>query len=184
VLIALAAFGLIRQPRQPVVLMLAAIYTSFWLGQLYNVLLLFTAKGVATSMGWYMYTVVAAEVAISIIGLKALAPARLRDYVPFAGISLFVLLDIYTLHAVALPYYAGLIAHRPNGSIAALDATDMQRIGLGEILARLTAYKAGILSPWILLALWAGYVVATGGLLIVGMRCRTAEDHFCSEAIQ
>jgi hypothetical protein len=52
---------------------------------------------------------------------------------------------------------------------------DIQRIGLGEILARLMAYKAGILSQWRLLALWAGYLIVTGGL--VGGRNVFAADN-------
>ena len=56
---ALAAIGLIFRLGQPAVLWLAAIYGSFWLGQLYNVVLQFLTKGLAGSMGWYMYAVVA-----------------------------------------------------------------------------------------------------------------------------
>jgi hypothetical protein len=100
----------------------------------------------------------------------------LRRYVPLIGISLFVLLDLYTMHGIALPYYAGVIAHRPNGSIAAFHAPDMGRVGFGEIFTRLTAYKTGILSQWSLLALWGAYLVATGGLVAIGMRCAIAQN--------
>ena len=61
-LIVPAAIALVRLGRQPAIVALAVLYATFWIGQLYNVLLLFLAKGMATSMGWYMYTVVAAEV--------------------------------------------------------------------------------------------------------------------------
>jgi hypothetical protein len=174
--IALAALGVVRQLRQPAILAVMAVYAAFWLGQLYNVLLLFAAKGMATSMGWYLYAVIAAEAALWIAGLRAVAPAGLRRHVPLIGISLLVLLDFYTIHAVALPYYAGVIAHRANGSIAALHAADIGRVGFAEILTRLTAYKTGVLGEGTLLALWGGYLGATIGLIAIGVRCSTEND--------
>ncbi len=170
-LIALAALGVIWQLRQPAILALTTLYGAFWLGQLYHVVLLFAATGIATSMGCYLYAAVGAQTALSLAGLRAIAPAGLRRYVPLIGISLFLLLDLYTVHAVALPYYSGVIAHRPNGSIAALHAADVSRVGLAEIVTRLTAFKGGILSEWTLLALWGAYLVATGGLVAIGVRC-------------
>jgi 4-amino-4-deoxy-L-arabinose transferase-like glycosyltransferase len=170
-LIALAALGILRQLRHPVVLVLAGVYASFWLGQLYNVLLLYAAKGMATSMGWYMYAVIAAEAALAVAGLRSVTPARLRRYVPLAVISLFVLLDLYTVHGVALPYYSGAIAHRPGGPLAHLRVADAAGIGFGEIFTRLTAYKTGILNRGSLLALWGAYLAATGGLVAAGIRC-------------
>ena len=85
---------------------LAAVYAAFWLAQLYNVSLIFMSKGVPTSMGWYLYAVIAAEVVLC----AATIP-------PIVGVVLFAALDLYAMHFVALPYYAGLIHHKPNGAL-------------------------------------------------------------------
>ena len=82
------------------------------------------------SMGWYMYAVVAAEVAICVAGLRALSPPKWRQWVPFAGASLFALLDLYTVHFVAVPYYTGMIAHRANDALAAFHLHDLSPIGI------------------------------------------------------
>ena len=116
------------------------------------------------SMGWYMYAVIAAEVAVCTAGLRALAPPRWRQWVPFAGASLFALLDVYTVHFVALPYYTGLIAHRANDALAAFHLHGLALVGISEVLARLDAFKATVVSQSLLVALWAAYLVATFAL--------------------
>ncbi len=157
----LAAIGIVRAIRQPAVAAAAVIYAWFWIGQLYNVLLLFLSKGMSGSMGWYMYAVVAAEVVICTAGLRALAPPRWTPWVPFAGAGLFALLDLYTIHFVALPYYTGLIAHRANDALAAFHLHDLAPVGISGVLARLDAFKATIVTQPLLIVLWATYVVAT-----------------------
>ncbi len=170
-LILLSAIGLFRQVRRPEIMALIALYLSFWIGQLYNVLLLFLTKGLAVSMGWYLYAVAAAEVALAIAGLRAISPPALRRRIPSLGVLLFVLLDLYTIHAVAIPYYTGVIAHRNNGALAALHLPDIARIGIPAILNRLSAYKTGVLNEPVLAVLWAAYFVATVALIPIGLRC-------------
>ena len=60
----LPALGLIVQVHRPAALSLVSIYGFFWLGQLYNVLLLYLTKGLAGSMGWYMHAVMGSEVVL------------------------------------------------------------------------------------------------------------------------
>jgi hypothetical protein len=169
--ILVAGVGIVTRLRQPTVAALSLLYLGFWLGQLYNVLLLFAAKGVATSMGWYMYAVVAAEVGLFISGLAAVAPVHLRRYLPLAAICVCVLLDLYTTHAVAVPYYTGVITHRSNGSLEAVHVAEVSGIGLHHVLLRLTAFKSGILNQWSMLGLWVAYLLGTGSLVLVGLCC-------------
>jgi len=161
----LAAIGLVRVIRRPPILALTAVYAAFWIGQLYNILLLFSATGMATSMGWYMYAVVAAEVTLCIAGLRAISPVRWRGHVPLIGVLLFALLDLYTIHAVAIPYYTGMISHAANGALV----LHISRLEVSEIFTRLAGYKTGVLSGSILLALWAAYVVATVALVVISL---------------
>jgi Dolichyl-phosphate-mannose-protein mannosyltransferase len=105
--IAVAAVGGVWAIRKnPALRPLAAVYAAFWLAQLYNVVLIYMSKGVPTSMGWYLYAVIAAEVVLC----AATIP-------PIVGVVLFAALDLYATHFIALPYYAGLIHHKPTGAL-------------------------------------------------------------------
>lgn len=131
---------------------LLSLYGFFWIGQLYNVVLLFLSKGAATSMGWYMYCVVAAEATLLAVGLRALTPAL---------ILCVAAVDLYSVNFVSLPYYAGLTAHGQNGSVAAFHLGQLQQTGLPEIFSRLDVNKPFWLTPGALEITWFCYVAAT-----------------------
>src|SRR5260221_656063 len=101
-----------RTEFQTSMLTLLACYSLFWLGMYYHVLLLVLTNGVHASVGWYLYAVVPAEVILWIAGLRAISPVVFKRWIPAAGVLLFALLDLYSLHAVAIPYYTGLLVHR------------------------------------------------------------------------
>ncbi len=169
--ILVAAIGLMRALRRPAVLTLLTIYLCFWLGQLYNVALLYLSKGLAGSMGWYMYATVGAEVTLCVAGLRSLLPSsasrgissRWSDtrWIATAGAAAFALLDLYTVHAVAIPYYTGMIRHRTNGSIEALHWAGLERVGLGGGAERLAVF----VPPALLGGLWLLYLSSTAGIL-------------------
>jgi len=163
-----AAIGLARLWRRPEILWLAAVYASFWAGQLYNVSILYLTKGVATSMGWYLYAVLGAEAALAVAGLRALLPARLRRWAAPASAAMFALLDLYTVHAVAIPYYTGMIARKSNGGLAGLHAAQLRQYPAA--FARLAVFKDGIVSPGLVVALWALYAAATLAILYLCFR--------------
>jgi hypothetical protein len=154
--ILVAAFGLLRLIRQPALWWLIAIYAWFWAGQIYNVLLLYLSKGLPGSMGWYLYAVVGAEAALCAGGLS-----RLRRWAPAAGVALFGLLDLYIVHCVAIPYYTGMIAHKPNGALAALHLSGERAVGVSGAIERLLVYKGSWISPPLIVVLWIAYVGAT-----------------------
>jgi len=167
-----AACGLWRAWRRPAVGWLLVVYFCFWLGELYHVVLLFVTRGVATSMGWYLYAVVGAEVTLCVVGLSAILPGKLRAAAAPAGVFLFALLDLYAAHAVAVPYYSGLIRHRPNGALAALRFADLRSIGLPALFQRLSSFKGDFVSPHLLMGLWATYAAATIVLVVAAMTAR------------
>jgi hypothetical protein len=160
-----AAVGLLRLLRLPAILTLLLIYLAFWMGQLYNVTLLYVSKGLEGSMGWYMYAVVAAEVTLSVAGLRRLLPARAARWIAPAGAALFALLDLYTVHGVAIPYYTGMIRHNAAGSLGALHWAGLQSVGLGAVCGRLTAFKGPLLSAPVLVLLWLLYLAGTATAL-------------------
>ena len=156
-----AAIGVLRAIRQPAVRILLAVYLCFWLGQCYNVVILYASKGLAGSMGWYLYAVVGAEVVLAIAGLRSLLPDRAAPWIPAAGATMFALLDLYTVHAVAIPYYTGMIRHRANGSLEALHRAGLRSVGIGGAVARLAQFVPAAL----LIGLWFLYLLGTAGAL-------------------
>ena len=157
--VALVAVGLVAQLRRPGIwLWPAAIYGFFWLGQLYNVVLQYMTKGLAGSMGWYMYAVVGAEVT-----LCAVAFGRWRVPALWAGAVLFALLDLYGMHWLAIPYYTGIIGHRANGALAAMHVGEMRALGFHAIFERLAVNKCAVISRWFLMVLWFLYLAGTVG---------------------
>ena len=169
----LAALGLIVQLRRPGVFWLVGIYGFFWLGQLYNVLLQYLTKGLAGSMGWYMYAVVASEVV-----LCAVAFGRYRVLGVALGTSLFGLLDLYGMHWLAIPYYTGIIGHRANGALAALHISEFRAVGFDAVFQRLAVNKCGPMSQRVMIILWILYFVGTilpmAVMLLLALRSQKA----------
>lgn len=152
----LAALGLIAQLRRVSVVWLLAVYGFFWIGQLYNVVLQYLTKGLAGSMGWYMYAVVACEAV-----LCAVAFGRWRLQAVALGTILFGALDLYAAHWIVIPYYTGIIGHRANGALAAFHVSQLRSVGFVNVFARLAANKPGLISPPVLMILWVLYLAAT-----------------------
>ena len=168
VLIALAAVGLARElrPTRPALAVLAIFFLAFWLGQLYHTITLFMVWGIATTLGSYLYAVVTAEVALCVAGLRGIVPARVRALVAPIGVAIFALLDLYTMHFVELPYYTGMIAHRPNGFLATFHPAG---VSLGEVLARIHVFKSSLLTEPVLAALWIAYLLSTVALVAIAL---------------
>ena len=154
---AVALLGLLRVARQPRILWLIAIYGFYWAGALYDILLLFVTRGVATSMGYYLYAVVAAEVPLAVAGFRRWAAGVLA--------VMFCALDLYTVHAVDIPYYSGMIRHKAGNALAAVHWSDFQALGLRATFERLALFKGQFCSPGFLTVLWAAYLAATLALL-------------------
>jgi hypothetical protein len=164
-----AAVGLARLLRRPAILTLLLIYLAFWAGQLYNATLLYMTKGVAVSMGWYMYAVVGAQAALCVTGLRKLFPPIAARWVAMGGAALFAMLDLYTVHCLAIPYYTGMIRHRVNGSLGALHWAGFQFVGAVGAFERLTAFKSPLVPAPLLAALWLAYLLGTAALMAACM---------------
>jgi hypothetical protein len=74
---------------------------------------------------------------------------------------MFALLDLYTVHAVEIPYYTGMIRHRVNGSLGALHWAGFQSVGIGGAVSRLAVLVP--VAP--LVGLWLLYLLGTAGAL-------------------
>lgn len=163
-----AAIGLVWVWRERPIRALAAVYGAFWLGEFYNALLEWVSKGLPGSMGWYLYAVVGAEVVLCVAGLAAPLPRRLRGWAAGAGAVLFALLDLYTVHAVEIPYYTGMIRHKANGAPGTLHLADFQAVGWHGAFERLTLFQA--VPEAALVALWVAYLAATALTVAAALR--------------
>ena len=158
---AVAAIGLFRVIKRSGVLWLLAIYLAYWAGALYDILLLFVTRGVATSMGYYLYAVVAAEIPLALAGFRRCAA------VVFG--ALFAALDLYTVHAVEIPYYTGMIRHKAGNALAAVHLADYGALGLRAIAGRLAMFNGRLAWPPLLVGLWIAYLIATAVLLLMAL---------------
>lgn len=151
-------------------LVLVAFYGLFVLGVAYHALLMFVLWDASASTGWYLYSLVVPEVILASLGLFALVPARWRGWILPAATSLFVLLDLYATHFLLIPYYTGLIAHRPNGQLASFYASQLGEVGVGTVLERLTVNKPALMSAPVFVLLWILFLSATLGLVALSVR--------------
>lgn len=145
--IALAGVGAITLWTKPEFRSLIFQYSVLWLAQLYNVMLIYSTRGVAVSMGWYLYAAIAAQMALTIGGLRRI----------FGGAAIWITalicgaLDLYAMHAVALPHFTG-------------------GAGWPEMFERLAIFKPPFVTQGALMALWALYLLATAVLLAASVR--------------
>jgi hypothetical protein len=73
------------------------------------------------------------------------------------------------VHAVAIPYYTGMIRHKTGNALAAVHWSDFQALGFTAIFERLALFKGQFCSPGFLTALWAAYLAATLALLAAAL---------------
>jgi len=100
--------------------------------------------------GWYLYSMIWAEVVLFIAGIFAFVPVRFRKHLLRTFIVAMAALDVYSLHTVAIPYYA-----------------HTRRL-LSHDFFRLLLDKPQFLNSSALVFLWALYSLCTGLSVIAG----------------
>jgi 4-amino-4-deoxy-L-arabinose transferase-like glycosyltransferase len=165
--------SLLFQPAHLFVLI--TYYVFFCLGLAYHVLVLRAITGLAATQGWYLYALVVPEVTLVTLGLFALFPVRWRRVILPTITSGFALLDLYATNFLLIPYYVGLIAHRPDGHLGSFHVSQLAEVGPLSVLQRLQINKPGFLTVPILAATWILYVAATLGLVALCVRLSRRE---------
>ena len=141
-----------------------AFYLCFWAALCYHVLVIYVHVGVSASTGWYLYCLVFAEAVLLAKGwADPLGVDALRWLLP-AGVTLLAVIDLYGMHAYMLPYYTGFTAH-VGDRVPALKLT---AFSVSEIFSRLATLEPAWVSPGLLKLAWAGYLLATLGLVLFG----------------
>jgi hypothetical protein len=165
------AVGILRS-RFPLVVA-GSFYVFFWLGLAYHELT-FSFSDLSSGAGWYLYSVVIAEVLLIALGWWTLSPPRWRAWVLAGATALFTLLDLYGTHFLLAPYYTGFIEHLPSGKLASFHLDQLSHGGLASMLARVSG---GTLPPPVVVVLWAAFLLATLGLpLVCALASRTRLD--------
>jgi hypothetical protein len=163
IVIAVAGVGALLVWRKQQIRSLIFIYAAFWMAQLYSTVLTFVAWGVPASLGWYLYAVIGAQAALTIAGLRRV----------FGGAGIWIAavlcgaLDLYAMHAVALPYYTGMLSQPPTRAAAIRGWGDLS---VSEVFSRLAVFKPVFLTQGALMALWVLYLAATVALVAVAVR--------------
>jgi 4-amino-4-deoxy-L-arabinose transferase-like glycosyltransferase len=164
---AAAFFGLVKTVlkcglKSGSLVVLLSLYGSFWIGLLCGVLVLYIARGVSASCGWYMYAVIVPEMLLVTWALYSVVPKRWRWIVLPGMAAAFAAIDVYGVLALLLPYYTGIISHLPGSDIVR-PAKVLQLLNAGPhlLLDRLMANKAAVLVPWVLGFLFVTYCVST-----------------------
>jgi hypothetical protein len=156
--------------RLPALRAVWGLYAGFWAAIMYHAMVTFANAGIPSSTGHYLYAVVACESVIVCSGMRLWFPRAWQGRAMLLWIGLFLLLEIYATHFVLVPYYIGLIQHRPDTSLMTFYVSQIAQTGWREIFLRLAINKPDLMSPAVIAALWAGLLAASAGLLVVAYR--------------
>jgi Dolichyl-phosphate-mannose-protein mannosyltransferase len=146
--------------------LIACAYLLFCCGVAYFAIVVYLTRGISTALGWYLDGVAGVEAVLLAAGFTGLFGARRAAGCVAAVAALAGILDLYTVHFVSTPYYAGLTAHLPSGFLATFHPNSLRGIGLTGVFARLSMNKPAGLGPSALLVMWIGYLGATAGLIV------------------
>jgi 4-amino-4-deoxy-L-arabinose transferase-like glycosyltransferase len=160
-ILGLAVAWVRKVPARAQLSVLAALYVLFCVGLAYHVLMTFLTNGISSSAGWYLCAVVVPETVLAAAGLRALAPALIRPYVVGALAGAFALLDLYGMLFVAIPYYTGLLSHKPSGLLEAFHWTPLLHAGVAEVLGRIGTNKPVWVGAWEVAVMGVIYLAAT-----------------------
>lgn len=142
---------------------LVTAYMLMCLAVAYHSLVAFLAQNVSTALGWYLYSVIVPEVILLGVGLAALLGRKQSPFAMGSVCILAVVLDLYTVHFLLMPYFAGMIGHRASGS---LDTFHVETLvtQMDVLFRRLSINKPALVSPSAIAAIWAIYVCSTVAL--------------------
>jgi 4-amino-4-deoxy-L-arabinose transferase-like glycosyltransferase len=145
-------------------MVLSLLYAGFWASLIYHAFVSFSKGKQPASGGWYLYAAIVPETLIVIFGLWQFMPEAWRRNLLVSMTAAFVLLDLYSSHFVALPYYTGLIRHSPNNSLQVFHISDAAALGTHELLSRLLINRPAIFGPTLLLAIWGSFIILSVAL--------------------
>jgi hypothetical protein len=100
------------------VLIAACAVFLFSLGVAYYAVVVYLTRGISTAPGWYFDGIAGAGAVLLAAGFTGLLGTRRAAGCVACVAVLAGVLDLYTVHFVSAPYYAGITAHLPSGFLA------------------------------------------------------------------
>jgi hypothetical protein len=88
----------------------------------------------------------------------------------FLLIGLFLLVEAYATHFVMIPYYTGIIGHRPDTTLLAFHISQALQLGWREILLRLTVNRPEFFGTTMIALVWLAFLAASASLLVIAGR--------------
>jgi hypothetical protein len=146
------------------------LYAGFWGAMAYHMFVTFMNQGIPSTTGHYLYAVVACESVILCSGVHQWLPSRWQRQVMASLIGAFLLVEVYATHFVLIPYYAGLIQHRPDTTLQAFYVSQGVELGWTELLLRVAAFKPEFLTPYVFVVIWVAFLGASAGLFALAYR--------------
>jgi 4-amino-4-deoxy-L-arabinose transferase-like glycosyltransferase len=166
VFLAFAIVGMMR--RRPPLAILAPQF-FLWCGLAYHALATFRSSGISGTLGYYACCLTIAEAICLVIGLHPIATAAL--------VACLAALEVFGAVFYLMPYYAGFTAHTPTGGVPALHLSQLANGGFLELFGRLTWGKPEWLTPTVLIALFAAFLLAALGIAVVSLaQCRASSS--------
>ena len=110
--------GLARALDERVILVVA--YALMSLPIAYHSVVVLLTRNMSTAIGWYLYPVVVPEVVLLLLGFRGLFGTHWSLRALECVCILAVALDLYTVHFLLMPYYSGMTARRPFGSLSSI----------------------------------------------------------------
>jgi hypothetical protein len=146
-----------RHLSEPIAICAGALL-SFVAGMAWYAWATWRATGEAAVLGYYAYALVVPEAICLVTGLAT------RYLVPVA-VACFATIELYGTVFFLMPYYAGLTAHTPRGSVP---AARIGQIFSAELFHNLATNKPDFLSPGVLIALWIVFLAALAAIVAAG----------------
>jgi hypothetical protein len=177
VLLAAVAGLVIRCKRRTLtrgIAMCIVLEIFFCAGLAYYALETYRATGEAAVLGYYAYALVVPEAVCIFAGLSALLPAASARFILPALVAFFAAAEVYGTVFCLMPYYAGLTMHTAQGTVPALHLTQLSRAVAGEsgaekLFRHLAVNKPDFLSPAVLCALFACFLLAIAATVFVSV---------------
>ncbi len=166
--VAMAGVVSLVRKRNAGVALLSAFVFFFALAIAYFAVGTLAASGFAGAYGWYACCLVAPIAVLLLAGLRTAMPRFKALAGPILVIAMSAL-ELFATHLYMLPYYTGFISFVPAGGLPAFQLAQLGNGGFQTMFQRLTLCKPAWMTPPVLIAAWAMFLMATMALAAISI---------------